>query len=183
MTDTLDYCTFGGLDKGRGSGPKILLFTGELTGLDDGGTYTISGDGAFTVTASEGGAAADLVVTHGAGEIVVTNYDANGTGAGIEGSVGELEFRFGDTDLTAANSLDIFGAVANIAYDIGGGTVGSAAVDALGFASLVSITGNKVKFALSAPYENEGGTQIDIAADTIVKFTIMAFAAPGGIQG
>lgn len=179
--DLTDAFTIGGLDPGRGNGVKILMMSGELVGLDGNGVYSIDADG--TVTESGGGDAADLSLTHGAGKITVTNYDANGTGTGVEGAVAEIEFAFGSSALSVANGgIEIIGAVANGGLDIAGGTVGSAAVDHVSPVSLQSISGNAVKFAIGAPYENEGGGQVSISAATILKFTVIAFAK-GGVTG
>ena len=179
--DLTDAFTLGGLDAGRGNGVKILMMSGELVGLDGNGIYAIDADG--TVTESGGGDAADLSMTHGAGKITVTNWDPNGTGTGVEGAVAEIEFTFGTSALTVANGgIEIIGAVANGGFDIGAGTVGSAVVDHVCPVSLQSISGNAVKFAIGAPYENEGGTQVSAAAASILKFTVIAFAK-GGVTG
>ncbi len=183
--DLTDAFTIGGLDPGRGNGVKILMMSGELVGLDGNGIYSIDADG--TVTESGSGEAADLSLTHGAGKITVTNYDANGTGTGVEGAVAEIEFAFGSAALTVANGgIEIIGAVANGGLHIDNtspvAAVGSAVVDHLCPVSLQSISGNAVKFAIGAPYENEGGAQVSISAATILKFTVIAFAK-GGVTG
>lgn len=179
--DLTDAFTIGGLDPGRGNGVKILMMSGELVGLDGNGIYSIDADG--TVTESGGGDAADLSLTHGAGKITVTNYDANSTGAGIEGACAEIEFVFGDSALTVANGgIEIIGAIANAGFDLASGTVGSAVVDSIAPVGLQSISGNAVKFAIGAPYEQEGGGQESVGAGAILKFTVIAFAV-GGVTG
>jgi hypothetical protein len=167
--------TIGGLDPGRGSGVKLLMMSGELVGLDGNGTYTITADGTVTAT---GGETADLSLTQGAGQIIVSGYDATG-----EGVAANVEFVFGGSKLTvAAGGIEILGGIANFGWDIAGGTVGSAAVDMISPTSLKAISGNAIQFIAGAPYENEAGTQIAISPTTILKFSVLAFAQ-GGVTG
>jgi hypothetical protein len=176
--------TLGALDPGRGNGVSVLMMSGELVGLDGTGTYAINLDG--TVTASGGGADADLSMDFGCGQIIVTNYDADGTGAGIEGAVAEVEFVFGSSSQSNPDAdsggLEIIGGIGNFGVDIGSGTVGSAVVDMITPGGLQAIAGNSIKFAIGCPYEQEAGTQISISATTILKFSVIAFAK-GGVTG
>ena len=178
--DVFDAHTLGGLDNSkRGLGTQILHLAGELVGLDANGIYTVDADG--NITASSGGADADLVLDDGAGCIItVTNFDANGTGQGVEGSVANVKFTFGSA-VETASTMTLLGGYISCSFDIGSGTVGSAAVDALSFGSLAAISGNSISFEIAAPYEQEGGTQIDIAAASILKFSVLAFAKGGTI--
>jgi len=175
--DITDAFTVGGLDLGRGNGISVLMMSGEIVGLDGTGTYAINADG--TVTGSDGGADADVSMTFGAGQIVVTQYDANGTGAGIEGAVAELAFNFGTAASTA--EIEIIGGFANFGVDNTGGTVGSAVVDNIIPAGLQAMTGNTIKFAMGAPYEQEGGSQISISGTSILKFSVIAFCKGGHV--
>jgi hypothetical protein len=154
------------------------MMSGELVGLDSTGTYTISADG--VIAASGGGTAADLVITHGAGSIVVADYDPDGTGTAPENAIATMKFIFGDSARTVANGgINIIGAVSEVACDVGSGTVGSAVCDHIVPSSVTTITGNAVTVQLGALYEVEGGTQIPIVAGSIMKFTLICFARGG----
>lgn len=177
--DVTDGFTLGGLDNAPGGNSvRILHCAGEIVGLDGNGVYTVDTDG--TVTESGGGDAADLSMTNGAGIIItVTNHDPDSTGAGVEGAFCEMKFTFGSAVATT-NCLQILGGVGSAGIDDAGGTVGSLAVDHACCMSLVAISGNSITFALSQ-LEEEGGTQTTADAAQGVKFSVIAFAAAGGI--
>ena len=90
-----------------------------------------------------------------------------------------MKFTFGSAVATT-NCLQILGGVGSAGIDDAGGTVGSLAVDHACCMSLVAISGNSITFALSQ-LEEEGGTQTTADAAQGVKFSVIAFAAAGGI--
>lgn len=149
--------------------------------------YDISADGVVTVGggSTAGAAAADLVLSQGAGQIVVKGVDlaqVAGTNAKINrgGIALTLECTFGKTPSTT-DSLNLIGAVGSFGWDVGSGTVGSATIDGVSFGSVAAISGNKVEFHVGLPYENEGGTQLNIADGSILKFCILGIAKSDGV--
>lgn len=174
--DATEAYTIGGLDNSsRGLGTRIFGLSGEIVGLDGTGTYTVSNDG--VVTATGGGADADLVLDDGAGCILtVTAYDADAAAA--TNAHASIKFTFGNAVATSECPIIKFAFLSG-GWDIAGGTVGSAAVDVGGANPLVSMVGNSVTFQLGAMAEVEGGTQIDISATSIFKFSLIAFADGG----
>ena len=186
--DVFDAHTLGGLDNSkRGLGTHILHVAGELTGIDDATAaapcvYTVDADGNISASGgdSSGAEAADLVMTDGAGVIItVDNVDLDGTGVAPEGAVCTVKVSFGSA-VETASTMEILGGYISCGFDLSG-TVGSAAVDALTFGSLSALSGNSIEFNIAAPYEQEGGTQINIAAASVLKFSIVAFAKGGTI--
>ncbi len=176
--DFTDGFTLGGLDNAPGgNAARILHVAGEIVGLDGTGTYTVSPDG--VITASDGGADADLVLDDGAGVIItIADYDADSTGTAPENVFATLKVTFGGA--AATDGLTILGGFMSCGLDEGGGTVGSGVFDLPAVASLHTISGNSITFALST-LEVEGGTQETVDADTIVKFSLMAFAKGGTV--
>ena len=174
--DATEAYTIGGLDNSsRGLGTRILGLSGEIVGLDGNGIYTVDADG--TITESGDGDAADLQMDSGAGCIItVTAYDADAAAA--TNAHASIKFTFGSTVATSECAI-IKHAFLSGGWDIAGGTLGSAAVDAQGAFGLVSMVGTTVTFQLGAMAEVEGGTQIDISATTIFKFSLIAFADGG----
>tara|TARA_B100000287_G_C20217145_1_gene616517 strand:- start:21 stop:563 length:543 start_codon:yes stop_codon:yes gene_type:complete len=177
--DVTDGFTLGGLDNAPGGNSvRILHVAGEIVGLDGTGTYTVTADG--TITGSDGGADADLVLDDGAGVIItVADYDADSTGTAPENVFATMKFTFGSAVATS-NCLTVLGGFMSCGLDEGGGTVGAGAFDLPASASLHTISGNSITFALSA-LEVEGGSQETVDADTIVKFSVMAFARGGTV--
>lgn len=177
--DVTDGFTLGGLDNAPGGNSvRLLHIAGEIVGLDDEGVYTVSADG--TVTASSGGADADLVLDDGAGVIItVADYDANSTGTAPENVFATMKFTFGNAVATS-NCLTVLGGMMSCGIDEGSGTVGAGVFDLPASASLHTISGNSITFALSA-LEVEGGTQETVDADTIIKFSVLAFARGGTV--
>ena len=173
--DSTDAFTLGALKNAPGgNGVRLLHLAGQLSGLDGTGTYTVSPEGA--VVGSGGGADGDLVMTDGAGCIVtVTAYDVDATGVAPEGAVATVKFTFGSTVGTGTTdgTLQLLGGFFSGGFDIGGGTT----VDNLTFGCLAAISGNSITFHIAAPYEQEGGTQIAIDANTTLIFSIGAYAA------
>ena len=153
------------------------LFVAAVYDIDADGTVTVSGS-------SLSAAAADLVLTQGAGQIVVkgVNLDSTTAVANIErAGVGlTMEFTFGKS-FSATDSLNIIGAVGDFGWDEADGTVGSAVVSHEGFGSCAAISGNKVEFHVGLPYEPEGGDQVQIADGSILKFCILAVAKSDGV--
>lgn len=178
--DVFDAHTIGGLDNSkRGLGVRVMHLAGELTGMNDTGTYTVDADG--VITAADGGVAADLVMDNGAGCIItVTDFDADGAGVGLEGAAVKVKFTFGSAVETSETQV-VLGGFMSAGFDLTGGTVGSASVDALTFASLDSISGNSITFNIAAAYEQEGGTQQSLSNDAILSFSVLAFAKGGAV--
>ena len=155
------------------------LFVAAEYDIDMDGTVTVGGG------ATAGAAAADLSLTHGAGQIVIKGVDlaqVGGTNAKIDraGIALTMEATFGKTPETSGG-LNLIGAVGQFAWDVGSGTVGSAAVDAVAFGSVAALGGNKVEFHVGLPYEDEGGTQLNVADGSILKFCILGIAKSDGI--
>ena len=78
--------------------------------------------------------------------------------------------------------MKVLGGWAVAGFDIGSGTVGSAVVDMIAPISLKKIAHNAILFDIGAPYEQEGGTQVSITTNTILKFSAFAIVQGGGIR-
>lgn len=185
--DLFEKFTVGGLTNGVGKGVNIMCMSGELVELDQAqSVWKVTPDG-VTTTVLGGADPAHCVLTHGCGFVEIRNYDADGTGVGNEGGVAELVLHFGDisTHSTLASEqghLKVIGGWAVAGFDITGGTVGSAVVDMIAPISFKRVLHNAIYFDIGAPYEQEGGTQVSISGNTILKFSAFAIVQGGGIR-
>ena len=78
--------------------------------------------------------------------------------------------------------MKVIGGWAVAGFDITGGTVGSATVDMIAPISFKKVDHNAIYFDVGAPYENEGGSQVSISGNTILKFSAFAIVQGGGIR-
>lgn len=185
--DLFEKFTVGGLTNGVGKGVNIMCMSGEIVELDQAqSVWKVTPDG-VTTTVLGTADPAHCVLTHGCGFVEIRNYDADGTGVGNEGGVAELVLHFGDisTHSTLASEqghLKVIGGWAVAGFDINGGTVGSAVVDMIAPISFKKVLHNAIYFDIGAPYEQEGGTQVSISGNTILKFSAFAIVQGGGIR-
>ena len=99
-----------------------------------------------------------------------------------------IEFTFGN-ELSFTDSLNLVSAVGSFGYDMSGGTPNDVsptasnpvAVDRLAWGHCARVAGNTARFTIGLPYEQEGGTQENIASGTTLKFCVMAIADDGGV--
>ena len=172
--------TIGGLDNAPGGNAARLLHCAfELTGLNDTGTYVVDKDGG--ITASDGGATADLAVQDGAGfTIQVTIHDPNQTGGGLEGATAAIKVTFGSTESTAPENFTIVGAFVSAGLDDTGGTAGSLAISHMCVTSVSAISANSVTFGVAELTEDGTASQAGDAAQGY-KIQLLAVAIPNTI--
>ena len=187
--DLFEKFTVGGLTSGVGKGVNIMCMSGEIVELDQArSVWKITPDG-VTTTVQGSADPGSCKLTHGCGYVEIRNYDADGTGTGNEGGVAELVLHFGDISSTPPSvtqdkgHLKVIGGWAVAGFDIGGGTVASAVVDMIAPISLKRIAHNAIHFDIGAPYEQEGGSQVSISTNTILKFSAFVIVQGGGIRG
>jgi len=154
------------------------LFVAASYQVNADGTVSEEGSGHLTATG-------DLVMNYGAGQIEIYGSDfaqVAGTDEKINrgGVALTMEVIFGN-DFSATDSINLIGAIASVGWDLGSGTVGSAVIDNVCFASVAGISGNKVTLLVGLPYENEGGTQLNIVDSSILKFCVMAVTDSNGV--
>ena len=161
--------------------------------------YDINMDGVVTPVSghgtSTGALASDVRMHVGCGRISVYGVDTNagsgGTAAQINrgGTAMTIEFTFGN-ELSFTDSLNLVSAVGSFGYDMDGGKPNASyppgsthpvRVDRLAWGHCARVAGNTARFTIGLPYEQEGGTQENIASGTTLKFCVMAIADDGGV--
>lgn len=187
-----DAFTIGGLDRGRMDGTVLVAMRGTIHQIDTGleCTFNVDQDGATTTVSGSPDPILDL--QFGAGRIALLDINIAGTGGVVEGSAVSLSVTFGESvDEQAGNSvlstggIEIIGVIANAGWsggDAGGGQIqriythGIAPPDNTTPApvGIKKIRGNTVDLNIGVPYENEGGTQLELSSLEMLNFDIIA---------
>jgi len=187
-----DAFTIGGLDRGRMDGTILVAMRGTIHQIDDGleCAFNVDQDGATTTVSGSTDPVLDL--QFGAGRIELLDINIAGTGGVVEGSAVSLAVTFGESvDEQAGSSLstggiEIIGVIANAGWsggDVGGQiqriyTHGIAPPDNTIPApvGIKKLRGNTVDLNIGVPYENEGGTQLELSSLEMLNFDIIAIA-------
>ena len=188
-----DAFTIGGLDRGRMDGTILVAMRGTIHQIDDGleCAFNVDQDGATTTVSGSTDPVLDL--QFGAGRIELLDINIFGTGGVVEGSAVSLAVTFGESvDESAGNSvlstggIEIVGIIANAGWS--GGDVGGQLqrISVQGIAppdntipapvGIKKIRGNTVDLNIGIPYENEGGTQLELSPLGMLNFDIIAIA-------
>lgn len=179
--DISEGFTLGGLDPGRGSGARMLHFTGaiRIAAEESDNVYTVAGDGTHTHAGSSN-AASDFNCTAGAGIVKLTALDLDDVKVKCN-----LEFIFGTGNST--EQLKIVAATGSFALKASGvaatqapdGATGPllGGTDTMCVGSLDKMTGNACSFNITT-VEAEDAADYDLTAGNLITFSIIAFAIP-----
>jgi len=189
---------------GAGTGPAFPDPLAPINGrsainnafLSVASVYDINMDGVVTPR-STNARATDVRLHVGCGRISVYGVDLSANSATASslaqidrgGTAMTIEFTFGN-ELSFTDNLNLVSAVGSFGYDMDGGkpnfsyppgASNPVQVDRLAWGHCARVAGNTARFTIGLPYEQEGGTQENIAAGTTLKFCVMAVADDGGV--